>query len=75
MNEYVKYMLTTGADTTCANLINKGVDGCFTISYFLKTVSYLENKLIRALIFTYRLRQNVRTVKSYCKTGTSLAIS
>lgn len=53
MNEYVKYMLTTGAGATCADLINKGEDGCFTIYlivHFLK-ISHLENKLIRALFY------------------------
>lgn len=35
MNEYVKYMLTTGAGATCANLIIKGVDVFFTISLYI----------------------------------------
>lgn len=36
VNEYVKYMLTTGADATCANLIIEGVGWLFhyLIVYF-----------------------------------------
>lgn len=67
-------MLTAGADATCANLIIKGMHGYFFLlpHIFLKTISHLENKLVRALIFTYRLHQNVGTLRSFSKTGCSL---
>lgn len=61
-------LLTTGADVTCANLNSKGVDGCFTVSFYIFENSKLAgDQDCKSFDFTYSVHQN-ETVKTYFST-------